>query len=159
MLKKDYSKAEWSTREDYYISNVIGIVIPQMTTTKELQCIAAQIDEVLTNAYFDKATIYKKLESAKSLLSRTESQAWVTIDTLKLEKEKGKKLLKEEKEGLVSAFLDRQKYEGTSLTLQEYYDEMKARASFIDSVIYALKGKSGVVLNHITLLKIEKDLA
>lgn len=158
MLKKDYSKKEWNEREDYYINTVTSIVIPQMSTTKELQCISAQIDEVLTQAYFDKATVYKKLENSKGKLQRMESQAWLTVDTITLEKEKGKKLLKEEKEGLVSAFMQKQMYEDTNITLYSYHEEMKHRANFIDSVISSLRSKSGVVLNHIGLLKIEKDL-
>lgn len=158
MLKKDYSRKDWEERENFYIESVNKLVVPKTTTTTQLRGIASEIDTILSQAYFDKATVYKKLDTSKSLIDRTEQQAWIKIDTSTFEIEKGKKPIKEEKEGLVKEFVSMQFYPGTEVALYNYYDEMKARANFIDSVINSLKNKSGVVLNHITLLKLEKEL-
>lgn len=158
MLKKDYSRKDWENRESFYIDSVSNLVVPKTTTTAQLKALASDIDNLLSQAYFDKATVYKKLDTAKNLIDRTEQQAWIKIDTSSFEIEKGKKPIKEEKEGLVKEFVSMQKYPDTEISLYNYYDEMKARANFIDSVVHTLKNKSGVILNHITLLKIEQQI-
>ena len=151
--KSNYTVDEWIKKKQYYINEVNNIRIPREVTPIELKLLLAINNNLLSEAYMDKATVFEALDKAERKLKVLEEECWATIDWKKISKDK---LVKEEKNGYIVSYIKkRESFSG--MDLYEYLSTLSSRAKFIENVVYTLKDKAGALLNLHSLLKMENE--
>lgn len=152
--KLNYSNQEWSQRKQFYISECNKLYVPAQSDIAELKMLISCTNNLLTQAYLDKASIFESYDKEYLLLKNMEEECWCTIEWNKI----GSKLIKEEKRGYIINFIKTKTKDEFGVTLYDRVSILSSRVKFIESVVFNLKDKAGALLNLLSLMKIENEL-
>ena len=139
---------EWADFENYYIEKVNEIVIPEDLTPRDILEINAQIDEVYGEARFDYAF-------AKSQLAKWEQRLSNAKKNSKLIFTKMKGQTNEDREALITTFLETHALKGDPAPLYTLVERWTERALFMEAVIDNLLKKSDKMVNGNGALKLD----
>lgn len=152
--KLNYNNQEWNQRRQFYISECNNLYIPREAAIPELKMLISHTNNLLTQAYLDKASIYELYDREYLLLRNMEEECWCTIEWNKI----GSKLIKEEKKGYIINYIKTTTKDEYGTDLYSRVSILSSRVKFIESVVYNLKDKAGALLNLLSLMKIENEI-
>lgn len=148
-----YSEKEWELRKEYYIQSCSALFIPMEATSTELKALISSTNNVLTQAYMDKASIQEKYERESLKLKNMEEECWCSIDWDQL----GNKFIKEEKKAYIIKFIKKKTSSDNGKNLYDKVELLSGRVKFMESTVYNLKEKAGALFNLLSLMKIENE--
>lgn len=149
-IRKPMSASEWRKLEDYYISELQAIAIPEDASTVELREINARLSRLYSQARFDYAFVKRQYERVKRQLKRAEREAYLAV------KDSGKN--EKEREALVQKYLEENKLYGYPVNLYDALDICEERVLFLEAVMDELKDRHERMITLNALLKLEQGI-
>lgn len=159
MPKRDYTDAEWTLKEDWYVNETNGIKIPDAPNPADIQAAATRIDTLLSLARIDSAYINQKTETYSLQLKVQEKQLFVDLKINPPQQYKNAlKLTVDEMKGVVTSYINNNKWGNTPYSLYTLVSRFTERSIFIDAIIKTLQDKKDLLITHSGMLKIENSL-
>ena len=153
-VKHAYSESEWTERKEFYINEASKINIPIDATITQLKQLISINNNLLTEAYFDKANIQESLSREERRLKLYEEETWASIDWDSISQTK---LIEKEKRAYVAKYITKVTREADGIDLYSKTRLLASRYAFIESVVYNLKDRAGALFNLLSLLKLETE--
>lgn len=159
-LLQYYNDQQWQSRENYYTTKVQSIIIPPSPTTRDMQEIESKIDEILTPALLDSASISRERDKWKLEKDLSEKETFVIQKQLALNPGPNampSKPTEKEIVGLSVAYLKSKKLYN-NMNVYELLSCYEYRLAFITAVVRSLTEKKSSLIGDVAALKIESNI-
>lgn len=159
-LLQYYNDQQWQSRESYYTTKIQSITIPPSPTTRDMQEIESKIDEILTPALLDSASISRERDKWKLEKDLSEKETFVIQKQLALNPGPNampSKPTEKEIVGLSVAYLKSKKLYN-NMNVYELLSCYEYRLAFINAVVKALTEKKSSLIGDVAALKIESNI-
>lgn len=153
MVSRTYTDSQWQLKEDWYVQQVQSINIPASPGPADLANVACAIERVLSIARLDMSYVEQNYNRFQLLVKLQESILYTGLGSIQ-----GMKLTVAERESYVKAHLNKDPYNGGTLTLYQLREKSDARYVFLKGVIAALIDKKDLLITHSSAIKAEATL-
>lgn len=157
-MKVDYTAAEWAKREEYYITRLNELIIPEEPTTKEILNLTSKLDKLYTEASFEYAVLKRK--ESRCTMDLKNAEAELFTDLKKKELLAGAvKLTENDVKGIVKTFLKNNPLQNYNKDIYTILKAVMDRLIFAEQVLKTITEKKASIISATSMLKIENSFS
>lgn len=160
VVRRAYNNVQWQLKEDWYVQECNGIIIPDSPLPAEVQRCAALIDRLLSIARLDYSFIRQQFDTYSMQLKIEEKRLFIDLKiTPPTQYAANTKFTVDEMKGVVASVINTQQWGNTNHTLYKLVEIYNARNIFMEGVIKLLQDKKDLLITHNAMLKIESSVS
>lgn len=157
MIKKEYTTAEWTLREEHYMNELTSLVIPELPTAKEVLALTSKLDKLYTEASFEFAIIKRKESRLALEIKNAEAEMFNIIKQQQLTA--GAKITEADVKGLVKTYLANTPIHSYKSDMYTLIKAVMDRLVFIEVVVKTISEKKASIISATAMLKIENSFS
>lgn len=158
MIKTEYTVSEWKDRENYYISTLENLYIPESPTVKDILNLTSKLDKLYTEASFELSMLKRKESRIALDLKNAEAKIFNIVKQEQLVST-GTKITEKEANGLVKEFLEKNYIQGYTSDIYSLLKAIMNRLIFAESVVRIIAEKKASIISATAMLKIENSFS